>query len=731
MIRNNFYYGLKPLVPAQVRLAIRGWLTRRKRNQCGAVWPIQPGSERRPKDWPGWPEGKQFACVLTHDVEGESGVAKCRQLMEVDKKWGFRSSFNFIPEGEYRLRKELRDEMVAEGFEVGVHDLHHDGKLYRSGEGFAQKAVQINHYLKEWGAAGFRSGFMFHNLDWLHDLDIQYDASTFDTDPFEPQPDGTGTIFPFWHEGLGGRGYVELPYSLPQDSTIFLLLRERTPAIWLQKADWVAANGGLVLLTVHPDYVAFPGEACRFSTYPVANYEEFLKHIREKHGQSVWHCLPREMAAWYKATCVLPGKAQAASRTAPAPGAAPAAFSTKNRALKAKRAAVILYSYYASDPRPKREAEALACAGVEVDVLCLREDKSLGRRETMDGVNVFRAPLRRRRASKPTYIFQYGAFFLYSMFFLSTRSLKARYDLVHVHNMPDFLVFSSWLPRLQGAKIILDLHDPMPELFQTIYGLPGESFFVRLLKGVEKASIAFADLVLTPNIAFKKLFVSRGAPPDKIEIVMNTPREDIFDPKKFPSGHPAASPARPFLLMYHGLLVERHGLDLAVQAVAQLRARIPGLKLCFYGENTDYMEKIAVMVRELGLAQAVEYGGLKSQREIAQIIATIDLGLIPNRVNQFTSINFPTRIFEYLAMDKPVLMTRTQGVQDYFAEDEILYFEGEKPDALADKIQWAYEHPAQLRALVEKGRRVFEKHRWLAEEAHFCSLANHLLDKEQ
>ena len=134
------------------------------------------------------------------------------------------------------------------------------------------------------------------------------------------------------------------------------------------------------------------------------------------------------------------------------------------------------------------------------------------------------------------------------------------------------------------------------------------------------------------------------------------------------------------------------------------------------------MADILLLVRELGVEKMVEYGGFKSQREIAQIISTIDLGLIPNRLNPFTSVNFPTRIFEYLAMNKPVLMTRTKGVQDYFAEDEILYFEAEKIGELAQKIEWAWEHPVETRGFVEKGRRVYEKHVWRLEEARFAGL---------
>ena len=170
----------------------------RLRKRIGDVWPIMPGSERPPENWPGWPDGKRFALVLTHDVESKAGVHKCRSLMQLELDLGFRSSFNFVPEGDYRVPAELREELTASGFEVGVHDLKHDGRLYRSRREFTQRAARINYYLAEWGAVGFRSAFMLRKLDWLHELGIKYDASTFDTDPFEPQPEGCQTIFPFW-----------------------------------------------------------------------------------------------------------------------------------------------------------------------------------------------------------------------------------------------------------------------------------------------------------------------------------------------------------------------------------------------------------------------------------------------------------------------------------------------------------------------------------------------------
>jgi hypothetical protein len=197
----RLYYQVKPFMPKSFRWALRRHRAAAIRRRHAAVWPINEAAGNTPDGWPGWPDGKRFALVLTHDVESEEGVDKVRALAELEMKHGFRSSFNFIPEGEYRAPAELREWLLERGFEVGVHDLHHDGKLYHSRAGFAAKAQRINHYLREWNATGFRSGFMLRELGWLHDLDIDYECSTFDTDPFEPQPTGAHTIFPYWITG--------------------------------------------------------------------------------------------------------------------------------------------------------------------------------------------------------------------------------------------------------------------------------------------------------------------------------------------------------------------------------------------------------------------------------------------------------------------------------------------------------------------------------------------------
>lgn len=304
MLLRRVYYALKPHLPQRLRIGMRRVVARRLRRTTTGVWPIDPKAARRPTGWPGWPDGKQFALVLTHDVEGPAGLARCRELAEREVELGFRSCFNFVPEGSYAPDADLRAWLGQKGFEVGVHDLQHDGHLFNSKAEFERKAERINQHLRDWGARGFRAGFMLRNLDWLHRLDIDYDCSTFDTDPFEPQPEPAGTIFPFWVEAPGIdaegpiRGYAELPYTLPQDSTLYLLHQEGSNRIWCEKLEWIAGHGGMALVNVHPDYLGVQGRGPEPRRTVLEHYLDFLRVLRTRFADAYWHALPRDVAAF-------------------------------------------------------------------------------------------------------------------------------------------------------------------------------------------------------------------------------------------------------------------------------------------------------------------------------------------------------------------------------------------------------------------------------------------------
>jgi len=302
--RNWLFYTLKPFIPRPLQIFLRRQLAQHMRRKNGYQWPIDPTSAKPPEGWPGWPDGKQFALVLSHDVDTAKGYNDVLKLADIEEGLGFRSSFNFVPERYGVVDVGLLDELKRRGFGIGVHGLKHDGKLFSSKKIFDERAPRINAYLKKWGTRGFTTPSMIRNHDWMHALDIDHCVSTFDTDPFEPQPDAAGTIFPFWVPNTSpSQGFVELPYTLPQDSTLFLILQEQTIAIWTRKLDWVAEKGGMVLLNTHSDYMNFGGKPLSREEYPVAFYTEFLKHVKSAYAGKYFHATPSEIAAYFKQAC--------------------------------------------------------------------------------------------------------------------------------------------------------------------------------------------------------------------------------------------------------------------------------------------------------------------------------------------------------------------------------------------------------------------------------------------
>lgn len=296
---NRIFYFFKPIILRSLQLFLRRFLVKRQAKKYKAVWPILPGSEVKPKKWAGWPDGKKFAFVLTHDVELRKGHDKCRELLELEKNLGFISSFNFVAE-RYKVDRELRDFIVSEGFEIVNHGIKHDGKKFKNKKIFDKRAIKINQYIREWNIVGFRAPAVQHNLEWIGELNIEYDLSTFDTDPFQPQPDGVGTIYPFMVERKSGKpGYIELPYTLDQDFTLFILMKESSPRMWINKLNWIAENGGMALVIVHPDYVNFENES-KAEEYPIEYYSDFLKYVKENYKGKYWNALPRDVASYYK-----------------------------------------------------------------------------------------------------------------------------------------------------------------------------------------------------------------------------------------------------------------------------------------------------------------------------------------------------------------------------------------------------------------------------------------------
>jgi glycosyltransferase involved in cell wall biosynthesis len=387
-------------------------------------------------------------------------------------------------------------------------------------------------------------------------------------------------------------------------------------------------------------------------------------------------------------------------------------MNTSSKRFARRRVAMVTFSPYPFDPRPRRCVDALVSEGATIDLICLAHGND-ARRETLNGVNVLRIPLKHPRRGKLEYGFRYGAFILITSLIFALRSLVRRYDLVYVHNMPDILVLSSLIPKALGAKVVLDLHDPMPELMKAIFGAAEENSSVRWMKRLEKWSIARADLVVTVNIACQRIFSARSCPVDKIAVVMNAPDGQIFPQRtEQTDAMPNRAGEKPFVIMYHGSLVERNGLDVAVDALVRVKRTIPNVELRVYGTPSPFLDRVMEQARNKGVQDVVRYLGRKQLEDLVPEIDSCDLGIIPNHRNAFTDINTPTRVFEYLAMGKPLVAPSTQGIQDYFSKESLLFFEPGNSDDLAQQIEYAYFHPREMMEILRRGREVYLEHTW-------------------
>ena len=398
-----------------------------------------------------------------------------------------------------------------------------------------------------------------------------------------------------------------------------------------------------------------------------------------------------------------------------------------NHRFAAKRIAMATFSPYPFDPRPRRAIDALVSEGAQIDLICLRSDNQ-PRRQTFDGLDVLRIPLKHVRGNKFDYAFRYSAFISIATAIFALRSLVHRYDLVYVHNMPDILVACGLIPKMFGAKVVLDLHDPMPELMTTIFEAAPDSQSVRLLKQLEKWSIACADLVITVNIACQRIFSNRSCSREKIAVVMNSPDGQIFPFRMTsPSKLEGQTEKKPFVLMYHGSIVERNGLELAIDALEVVRKSVPTAELHIFGPSTPFLERMMNKVRERNLADAARYFGPKRLEELVAEIDRCDVGVIPNQRNAFTEINTPTRIFEYLALGKPVIAPSTSGIKDYFSKDSLLFFEPGDFKDLAKQIEYAFVHPNELFEIARRGQQVYLEHTWERERETLLTRIHGLL----
>lgn len=288
----RLYYRLRPVIPIPLRQVLqRG---RNRSLETPANWYVPESfiaefdntirsSPNRKVIHP-WPDDIQMAVSLTHDVETKVGFGLIDRLAKLEESYGLRSAWNVIPY-KYQVDKGLLNDLRERGHEIGVHGYNHDGRLFESKRTFDRRTGPINRAIADYGASGFRAPMVHRDLAWLQSLDLDYDASTFDIDPFQAMPGGVGGVWPF----IAGK-FVELPYTLPQDHTLLISLGETTPKIWIQKLQWLRKRSAMAMLVTHPDYLDTPDR--------LGVYEQFLEYVA---GQNdTWNALPHQISSWWR-----------------------------------------------------------------------------------------------------------------------------------------------------------------------------------------------------------------------------------------------------------------------------------------------------------------------------------------------------------------------------------------------------------------------------------------------
>lgn len=390
--------------------------------------------------------------------------------------------------------------------------------------------------------------------------------------------------------------------------------------------------------------------------------------------------------------------------------------------------AFVVYSHYSRDARVRRYTESLVRNGYKIDVICLSEDYKSKERN----ISLIKYPFGRTRLGRFWYLFEYFLFFVYSFCYLSLIYPSKQYKIIHINNMPDFLVFTTIIPKLFGAKIILDMHDPMPELYMSKYKIKN-GFMIRLLKWMEDKSLKYADIVLTANEEFKKIFLSRDdIPAGKISIILNCPDEKIFRPQPLAlaRGKPTAYNKQHFTLLYMGTVDERFGLDIAVDAVVNLIKKIPILRFTIIPKiekEGKYFDKLKNKIKKQNLSKFILIKSPLPLEKISEELKQTDVGIVLAKDGIFTNIIFPVKLLEFIQMSIPVIASKTMVLSKHFDNEMIYFLQHCTSKELANALYRLYENKQLRKRMARNAKKYLNKNNWRNEEKKYLHLIKNTL----
>jgi len=392
-----------------------------------------------------------------------------------------------------------------------------------------------------------------------------------------------------------------------------------------------------------------------------------------------------------------------------------------------KAVCILLQNPYDIDGRVRRKAEALVAAGYAVDVLALRAGRT-ERSYTLNGVKVYTLGLGKKRGSLARYLFEYVAFFAWALVRLPLLMLRARYAVVDVNTLPDFLIFAAAPARWMGAKLILDMHEITPEFYMSKYGIAESSWVIRVLRRLEKMSFDFADQVITIHEPIENLLVARGLAREKSTVIMNAVDEASFGagPRSSSAGEAPQAPGR-FVIMYHGTLTPIYGLDSAIEAFGMVHGEMPGAELWILGGGPEKraLERLA---EARGVASKVRLLGSVPPAEVPAWLEQCDIGVLPMRRDVFLEFAFPNKLSEYIIFGKSVVVPRLTTIRHYFSEDALAYFEPNNRADLARQMVRVYGDRGLRDRLAARARTEYAPIRWDVMKQRYLKLVGAMAD---
>jgi glycosyltransferase involved in cell wall biosynthesis len=384
---------------------------------------------------------------------------------------------------------------------------------------------------------------------------------------------------------------------------------------------------------------------------------------------------------------------------------------------------MLSYSFYRNDTRVRQYAMALAERGDEVDVFSLRRD-GYPAEEVIDGVKVHGIQSRRRDERGPfSYLFRIVRFLIHSSIILSKQHRARPFGLIHVHSVPDFLVFAAAIPKLSGARVILDIHDILPEFYASKFKVSQSSLVFRLLKLVEKWSVGFAHHVIIANHLWYERLISRSLPREKCTPICNYPDLRFFSPRAKTRNDGK------FIMMYPGTLNWHQGLDVAVRAFAAIVDRAPNVDFHIYGEGTT-KSMLTDLAQSLGLNGRIQFHPPRPLHEIARVMSQADLAVVPKRAESFGNEAISTKVLEFMALGIPVLQSRTKVGTYYDTDSRVMFFESENVDDLAQCMLTLIRDRQLRERLAANASEYAKENNWTVKKHVYLDLVDSLTARE-